>query len=640
MPTPPERVAIEPLPRKIRYQGVFGSLKTQLRWSYALVSVIPLTLLGALLIAFGLWAQRENIAQEQQTTANWIAREIATSLSAVDERLLQIGQLVGPPRTDAEALEAIRELREMAPEIIDIAVLDETGRERLHVSQLRGFYDSELIDRSDDELVRWTLQTGRFAQGPIVQQRDGILIYPSYAPILSNAGQVIGAIRVEVRLDQIARTLHEAPLQRGSVPYLVNSDGELLFARYESTSRPPAALAALLETESTSQEYVTRDGTVVVGAWSAVPVQPAPWWVVVEIPRALAYAPVQRDSLLLIGAVLLVIVTTIGWGRYEARQILHPIEELRAGAMQIGAGDLAARIPIRGHNEIGELADEFNRMAERLHRSREEIEGQNERLRAGLALARDIQLGLLPTRPPDMRHGPAVQAHSIPAYEVGGDFYSYLALDDHRMAIAIGDISGKGVGAALMMALASSSVEALGRGIDRPAQLLSALNEQLISRLRANNMNAAVLYMIVDTERSLLRVANAGMIAPLLLRDGRVTMIDAFGLPLGMLPEARYTEITVDLLPGDVILLVSDGVVEAHRPDGELFSFERLEQTLIEHRGTLPPGDLIATLLQRVTEFMAGAEQHDDMTIVVVHPNLSPVASDPHEAPVVEELVA
>jgi serine phosphatase RsbU (regulator of sigma subunit) len=509
------------------------------------------------------------------------------------------------------------------PEIIDIAAVDTSGYERVHVSKVRGFYDSELVDRSNDQLVRWTLERGRVAQGAIVHFPDGMLIYPSYAPILSDTGQVLGAIRVEVRIDRIAQTLREVPLARGSLVYLVDSRGTLQYADERSALRTaPAGLASRLGRFSSEQEYLSGNGQVVIGAWSPIPVQPASWWVVVEVPRGLAYEPVQQASFLLIGAVALVIATSIGWGLYQARNILQPIEELRAGAVLIGAGELAARIPIHGQDEIGQLAGEFNRMAERLQRSRNEIERQNEHLRQGLALARDIQLGLLPSAPPANMPHLAVRAQSLPAYEVGGDFYTYIALDNHRMAVAVGDISGKGVGAALMMALASSMVEAAGRAVTRPHLLLADLNQQLSARLAVNGMNAALLYAIIDIEHASLRVANAGMISPMLLREGKVELVEAYGLPLGSMPEARYADVVVDLLPGDLLLLISDGIVEAHGAGGELFGFDRLEAILGHHTADRSPDDLITAVMHEVTEFMDGTEQHDDMTIVVIQPNL------------------
>jgi serine phosphatase RsbU (regulator of sigma subunit) len=600
---------------------LFRSLKARLRWSYALASFVPLALLGAILINTSFSTQRQNTYDSQQTAADWVAREVGNSLSALDERLLGFGDRLRPGQSAAELQEGMVRLREAAPEIVDIVVLDGIGHERAHSSRLRVFNDAELTDRASDPLVQWVLQTGRVTQGQIDKLEDGTLIYPSYAPVLSGDGRVIGVIRAEVDSSQIARTLREAPLTPGSYAYLVRDNGALQLA-VDARRGVPAELPALLGSPETVHEYPGSAGAQVIGAWSPIGVQPARWWAVVEIPRAVAYAPTQRDTLFLVAEIVLVIATTIAWGVYQSRRILEPIQELRQGAATIGAGDLHSTIPIHAQDEIGELAQEFNRMAAHLQRSRAEIELQNERLREGLALARDIQLGLLPNSLPGDGRQIAVRARSIPAFEVGGDFYTYIALDDNRMAIAIGDISGKGVGAALMMALASSTVEAHGRATSRPRELLDALNGQLAPRLKANRMNAALLYAVFDLTGGTMWVANAGMIAPLLIRGGRSQMIETSGLPLGAFAGARYADTEVAIEPGDMILLVSDGIVEARSSDGSLFGFERLEALLDSYGSSPHPDQLLGDLLDQVYSFMGDAELHDDMTIVVVQPHI------------------
>jgi serine phosphatase RsbU (regulator of sigma subunit) len=306
----------------------------------------------------------------------------------------------------------------------------------------------------------------------------------------------------------------------------------------------------------------------------------------------------------------------------QAQEFLEPLKALRTGALALGNGQLSHRIEPLGEDEMGDLAQAFNGMAEHLQESLDAIEQRNERLRRAMALARDIQIGLLPDRPPWNGEEIAVYARSIPAYEVGGDFYSYLAMSEGRAAIAIGDISGKGVGAALLMALTSSAVESQGRQVEHPAQVLTALNNLLAPRLRANHMNAALLFVVIDPGARTLRVANAGMISPILVSARGSRFIEVGGLPLGSFVGALYQEEVVPYEPGDSLLLVSDGVVEAHDANSELFGFERLEETIAEAH----PGDvreLVELVLERVQEHMGDAEQHDDITIVAVRPAIT-----------------
>jgi serine phosphatase RsbU (regulator of sigma subunit) len=307
------------------------------------------------------------------------------------------------------------------------------------------------------------------------------------------------------------------------------------------------------------------------------------------------------------------------WAFRQARRFLRPLNALREGAAALGSGHLDHRIAALGDDEMGDLARTFNQMAVHLQDSLAEIERRNERALRGLALARDIQIGLLPERPPWNGDVIEVHARSIPAYEVGGDFYTYLALSEGRAAIAIGDISGKGVGAALLMALTSSAVESQGREIEHPARVLQALNQLLAPRLKANHMNAALLYAVIDPHRRVMHVANAGMIAPVLITHGGSHFIDVGGLPLGSYAGAVYQEHAVRLSPGDALLFLSDGVVEAHNTEGELFGFERLEATVLE----APIRDvrlLVDLVIERVQGFMGDAEQHDDITLVAIRP--------------------
>ncbi|GIV95683.1 MAG: hypothetical protein KatS3mg057_0340 [Herpetosiphonaceae bacterium] len=274
----------------------------------------------------------------------------------------------------------------------------------------------------------------------------------------------------------------------------------------------------------------------------------------------------------------------------------------------------------RSQEHLEDLVEE--RTAE-LKQLAAELSEKNRRLRHGVELAREIQLGLLPDRAPWESRYLAIHARSIPTSEVGGDFYTFVPSgEQHLGMIAIGDISGKGVGAALMMALVSSALENQGREVFDPARLLSTLNEQLAPRLKTNRMNAALAVAHFDLLQRTLRVANAGMIAPLLLRDGRVEFIEAYGLPLGSLSNIHYYETQVDLQPGDLIVLVSDGVVEAHNGSRELFGFERLIGILGRHGAATRLDHLIDEIIVQVAKFTGSAEQHDDITIIAIRPNL------------------
>lgn len=239
-----------------------------------------------------------------------------------------------------------------------------------------------------------------------------------------------------------------------------------------------------------------------------------------------------------------------------------------------------------------------------------------ERVRSELAAARTIQLSLLPHSTPQLPNL-SVAGVSLPAKEVGGDFFSYHSFADGRLGVAVGDVSGKGIPAALLMALALNTFEALVDVYDDQGALLSACNVSLAPRMMQSKQNAAFLSVVVDSARHEAVVANAGLIAPLLWRDGSVCYVESFGLPLGAMDIASYNQQIVALRPGDCMLLVSDGVVEAMSVAQELWGFERLEATFGAVGGE-HPSKVVEAILSQIRAFTGDAPQHDDMTMVVL----------------------
>jgi serine phosphatase RsbU (regulator of sigma subunit) len=445
-------------------------------------------------------------------------------------------------------------------------------------------------------------------------------------PLRNDANATIGVVQAQINAEPIARELEIAISNSKSYPSLVAStDGTVMLDDNSAGFTPPRGLQRLLSSAQGVEQYAGARGQQVIGALVPVVVNEGNdatgWAVVVEQPSATAFANVRSSVLILSLLVVLVGALALFGAFRQAQHFLRPLKALAEGATALGAGHLEHRIEPLGNDEMGELAHTFNQMAEHLQESLQEIERQNERLRRGLALARDIQLGLLPDRPPWNGEEIAVYARSIPAYEVGGDFYTYLALAGGRAAIAIGDISGKGVGAALLMALTSSAVESQGRQLEHPAEVLTALNNLLAPRLKANHMNAALLFAVIDPQAQTLRVANAGMIAPVLVTSRGSRFVEVGGLPLGSFVGASYQEQTVAIEAGDALLLLSDVVVEALDQLRQLFGFERLEAAGAQAQ----PGDvrvLVELVLARVQEHIGEAEQHDDITIVAIRPTI------------------
>ncbi len=237
------------------------------------------------------------------------------------------------------------------------------------------------------------------------------------------------------------------------------------------------------------------------------------------------------------------------------------------------------------------------------------------RLEQELHVAQLIQQHFLPRELPSLAEW-QVATYYHAAGAVGGDFYDFIELPDGRLGLVVGDVTGKGVPAALVMATTQSMLrgEAPRHGV--PGAALVEINERLVRDIPAG-MFVTCLYAILDPATGQLQVANAGHNYPYLRTAGGVREIRARGMPLGLLPGRPYDEVTVTLEPGDAIALYSDGLVEAHNAAGELFGFPRLEQAFAH--ASIQGTTAVDALVHEVEQFAGStAEQDDDMTLVIV----------------------
>jgi serine phosphatase RsbU (regulator of sigma subunit) len=239
---------------------------------------------------------------------------------------------------------------------------------------------------------------------------------------------------------------------------------------------------------------------------------------------------------------------------------------------------------------------------------------ERERIEHELRVARLIQQTLLPRELPRLP-GWHVAAHYKPARAVGGDFYDFLYFSDGRVGIVIGDVTDKGVPAALVMATTRSILRSASQGSTSPGVVLKRANDLLCPDM-APNMFVTCFYAVLDPQTGRLCFANAGHDLPYQQHDGTVTELHARGMPLGLMPDMHYEEGETVLAPGDSILLYSDGLVEAHGPRREMFGFAHLAALLANLSSSEP---LIAAILAELEAFTGpGWEQEDDVTLVTI----------------------
>ena len=274
----------------------------------------------------------------------------------------------------------------------------------------------------------------------------------------------------------------------------------------------------------------------------------------------------------------------------------------------------------RIEEEVRQLNKDLeNRVVERTEQlksamARQQQETQErQRLEQELHIARLIQQTLLPKSLPGLPDY-EVAAYYQPARQVGGDFYDFLELPDGRLGLIVGDVSGKGVPAALVMAITRTMLQAAYR-LGSPGEILEQVNNNLYRDIPPN-MYVTCLAALLDSRTGRLQYANAGHDLPYLRHADGVSKLRATGMPLGLMPGMSYEQKEFTLQPGDSVLLYSDGLVEAHDPQREMFGFPRLQGFVGAHPGG---ATLIDTLLAELERF-AGEEweQEDDITLVTL----------------------
>jgi len=237
------------------------------------------------------------------------------------------------------------------------------------------------------------------------------------------------------------------------------------------------------------------------------------------------------------------------------------------------------------------------------------------RIERDLAAAREVQLNLLPRRTPELP-GYEFAAAAVPAREVGGDLYDFIRLDQHRMAITVGDVSGKGLPAALLMAHVQASVRDVAHEAASASVCTALLNDRLAQSTSPEKFVTAV-YAVLDTHKHALRYANGGHNPPVFVGSSGARLLEVGGTLLGIVEGMTFEEEIVPLAPGDVVVMYSDGISEAMNEKQELFGDDRLQQ-LIAARHALPAERLKDEILDAVKQHQQSAPQADDMTLIIV----------------------
>lgn len=303
-----------------------------------------------------------------------------------------------------------------------------------------------------------------------------------------------------------------------------------------------------------------------------------------------------------------------------SRSITASVHNLYEGTERVMEGEFSHRIRVLGRDQLAALGHSFNRMTENLERLLK-VAKEKERYEAELEIAREIQKQLYPKSVPESAQMKLVALYK-PARMVSGDYYDYRRLDDSKIAIAIGDVAGKGISAALLMATVQSGFRSQlqlassngGHSVGT-SLIVSRLNEQLHANTPPEKF-ATFFVGVFDETTSTLHYTNAGHLQPILIRDGQAKRLEVDGMVIGAFPFARYGESQMELLPGDLLVCFTDGISEPENEYGEMFGEDRLVELVLKN-ASRSEEQIVQTIIEAVEKWTGSPELQDDMTLLV-----------------------
>ena len=429
---------------------------------------------------------------------------------------------------------------------------------------------------------------------------------------LHRGTEVVGQVNATLSRKRLIETvLSLARRDRGEVPFVVDADGQIATMGAEATK--------LLATMRLETNRLAGDGSPLAQTLGdyVVVMRRDPSGIVFGIARPIgdSLREMRRASLVNLGLGALLIAGAFIAIVPLASRLTRDLGKLTEGVRSLDRGDRSARVAVDSNDEMGELARAFNQMAVDLA-SHEKMLVQQERLRRELELCRQIQNEMLP-------HGrlklglTEVTGVSIPAKEVGGDFFNYFVLPDGSLALLVGDVSGKGVGAALLMANIQATLRAKLPLEDSLPLLVDTVDRDIAANTPLE-VYLTLFVGILDPGRQILRYVNAGHNPQYILRvGGSIDSLASTGLPVGLLPGRGYEERSLAVGAGDLLFLYTDGAVEVEDEAGEMFGADRLQQLLRSH-ATAGVDELLAGVESGLRAFRGAAEPFDDATMMAM----------------------
>ena len=526
--------------------------------------------------------------------------------------------------------------------IVGIFLGTESG---LHLALENADYPLEYYDYSVRDWYVSAKTTGKpgytdFYEDP---ERRGP-IATCYAPFTDGSGTIRGVVAVDVLFTGIFERLAADDISEDALIFLADSSRNTV-----DPGKPQHLISvnALLGLPEGSNAFSVSDSTGGVGfggantdvCFSFFDLKTVDWVLGVRLPESRVMGPVNqlravasRMALYFMLLTLGILLLSIPVIRKVSRSMTDPLVQLEQDALLISGGDLNHRSSVSSNDELGDLADSFNRMTENLQRYISDLSrltSEQERINAELGVASRIQEAMLPRVFPPYpdRRDFDIYADVYPSREVSGDFYDFFLVDDDHLALVIADVSGRGVPSALFMSIVKALIKILAKRGDSPAQILSKVNTQICKENRSG-MYVSVWIGIVRLSDGRGLAASAGHQPAALRRSGSAyaltTQPDSPAVSVD--PNTVFPEYELELAPGDSLFLYTRGVADALNPEGQSFGTARLLDALNSRPDADPRGQIDA-VRSALVDFARGEPQQDDMAVLCFRRNTPESAS-------------
>lgn len=474
---------------------------------------------------------------------------------------------------------------------------------------------------------------------PYFDSGGGELIMTTYSlPLYDSEGRLFAIFTADLSLEWLTQKVNALRLYPNSYNLMVGRSGTYLAHPYPERILDETIFTATLDMADTTvadigrrmiageQGFATlQNDSLSTSYIFYAPIKRAGWSVAVACTYDDIFAGVDHIRILVTTIAVTGLFLLLVFCLCAIRRLVHPLTALANATRSIARGNMETPLPrMRGrHDEMGMLCDSFAHMQSSLATYMKDLAAttaKKERIESELRIASEIQMGMIPKIFPPFpeRNDIDLFATLVPAKEVGGDLYDFFVEED-RLYFTVGDVSGKGVPASLLMAVTRSLFRTMASHLKEAAAIVSSLNNALSER-NESGMFVTLFLGVLDLKSGVLRYCNAGHNPPILSSPGSQSGFLPVkpNIPLGVFDGFPFEEQESRLEAGTSLFLYTDGVTEAENPESQLFSDERLLHILDELGGS-PPTEVITRVMEQIHRHADGAEQNDDITMLCLH---------------------